>query len=395
MRIAIFSDVFYPELTGISDSIITLAKGLAQYGHEIRFYVPHYSVKDYRKVGLEPKELQLGPHISIRRLSALSFGASTGQGRTVITTGAAYRSLKKWKPDIIHTQLCFGTGLEALIAGKKLNVPVVGTNHTDMTEFMHYGPTRSKWFAKIILDYISWYYNRCRFVTAPSNFIFKGMIKHGFKKPHRALSNPVDIVSFHPPAPDEKISLKKQFGVTDKTVIFTGRLAAEKHVDVLIRAFAAAKKSVPDASMIITGFGPVEEALKKLSEELGLGKSIKFLGLVSPATLIQAYQASDIFTIASTAETQSLSMMNAMASGLPAIGVRAGALPEYINDQNGFVVEPGDYEAIAKKLVYLFNNPSVKELLGHNARTYVEQFSIPNIVKEWITLFMKVANISS
>src|SRR5258708_1697492 len=183
MRIAIFSDVFYPELSGISDSLITLAKELAKRGHKIVFCAPQYSKKDYALVGQKPQEPDFGPNISFIRFPSFSYPTGTNQGRGVIPTGSRLLRIKKFNPDIIHTQLFFGVGLEAIFAARMLTKPVVGTNHTALKEFLKYSPIRSQWFAKALLKYMNWYYERCELVTAPAPSILEGMREMGSAMP--------------------------------------------------------------------------------------------------------------------------------------------------------------------------------------------------------------------
>lgn len=389
MRIAIFCDNFYPELSGISDSIIATAKGLAAHGHEIRFYVPWHPKRNYRKVGHKPRELDLGSSITVKRLPAILMPAPTGQGRFSLPLGTSLRSLRAWHPDIIHTHHFGGAGLEAVIASRLLKVPLIGTNHTPFREFMQYTPIHTAWAVNTMLRYVSWYYNKCVFVTAPSHFLFQEMIDYGFKKPHRSLSNIVHPEEYQPVDDMRKAELRQRFSLHGPTIIYAGRLAPEKHVDVIIQALSTVVQTSPNARLLIVGHGISEKPLKNLAKDLHLEDHVRFLGYVGQETLAEAYQAADIFAVTSTAEMQCLSMMNAMLCELPVIGVRAGALPEYINGANGFVVEPGDHQDLAQKILFLINNPEEAKLLGHQGRSFAEQFSSPNITEEWLTIYKR------
>lgn len=168
MKIAIYSDNFYPEMSGLSDSIISTAKGLSQKGHRIIFYVPRYSKKNFRISKLKPEELNLGNNIDIFRLPSLPYPpAPTKQGRIALPLLASYRHIKNFNPDIIFTQDFFPAGLEALMVSRIFKKPLVGTNHTPLSEFLKYAPVRIKWLERVALKYVSWYYNKCIFVTAP------------------------------------------------------------------------------------------------------------------------------------------------------------------------------------------------------------------------------------
>jgi glycosyltransferase involved in cell wall biosynthesis len=394
MRIAIFSDNFYPELSGISDSVISLARTLAARGHIIHFYAPYYAKKNYAVLKVPFHELDLGPNIQIHRLFSIPFPMGTEQGRAVIPLGLHHKEIVAFDPDIIHTQMFFGVGLEATLASWRLKKPLVGTQHTAVKEFLRYSPIKAKWFDEVFLDYVNWYYEHCDFVTAPSQCVFDEMRALGFKQDHtQVISNPVDIKVFHPAANAANTAeLKKKFGFTDATIIHAGRLSIERHPEVLVKALPIIKKVVPDAMLAFAGKGTMENDLHALAQSLHVEDSIKFLGFVDHPTLCQAYNAADIFGITSTDDTQSLVMMQAMAAGLPVIGVNARGLPEYINAENGYVVEPNNEAAVAEKAIYLFTHPAIAKKLGAGARTYAEEFSEEKIAERWEEIYKTTIN---
>lgn len=390
MKIAIFSDNFYPELSGIADSIIALSRELASRGHEIRFFVAKYDKKDYEKVGLAMDEINLGPNVSVYRFPSFSYSAPTGQARAVVPSINGWKEAKKFNPDIIHTQLFFGVGLEALRAAKKLKVPLIGTNHTAITEFVKYSPIRGEWVKKLFLKYAVWYYNKCDFVTAPSESVFNEMIPSGFNKPHKPISNPIDLEIFNPILSGDKVEIKNKFGLTGPTIIYAGRLAEEKNIDVLIRAVAIAKQKITNVNLALAGHGMAKDKLLKLAQELGVVDNVKFLGTVSKNDLADVYRVSDIFAIASTSETQSMTLMQAMACGLPAIGVDSRALPEYIKSDVGFIVRPSDYKAMADKFIYLLTNNEAREIMSKSAGEYLKDFSASRVADKWEDLYNQV-----
>jgi glycosyltransferase involved in cell wall biosynthesis len=391
MRIAIYSDNFYPELSGISDSLIALARELAGRGHFIHFFVPRYSNKDHTLSNLERGEIDLGPNVAITRFSSLYFGAGSGQGRLVIPL-ARLSALRAFNPDVIHTQTFFGVGMEALIASRMLNIPLVGTNHTAIKEFLRYNPLESQWSDNLVVRYVNWYYSKCVTVTAPSKSVFAEMDCSHFTKPGIAISNPIDTVTFHPLENTDE--LRKKFGVGDWPIMHAGRLAVERSIDVIIKALPLVKKEFPEAELIISGRGVAEQQLKSLATELGVTDSIKFLGYVEQQTLVEAYNAGKVFAITSTADTQSLVMMQAMACGVPVIGVRARALPEYINDTNGFLIEPGDHEALATRIIELFKNEDLRKKLGAGGRASALQYSPAAIADRWEKIYSEAAEVS-
>jgi len=391
MKIAIYSDNFYPEISGISDSIILLAKELAKRGHQINFYVPRYSKKNFEIAKYAYQEIDLGENINIFRLPSISFpGSPTKQGRIALPVLSSFRHIKKFNPDIIYSQDIFPCGLEALMITKILRKPFLGTNHTPMAEFMKYSPINFKWTEKLCLKYVSWYYNRCQFVSAPNKSIISEMKKYGFKKTSRTISNPIELHDFKSYEKERKRALKKELGLSEHTVIYTGRLAPEKQIDVAIRAMAKVKKVFPDINLALTGHGIAEKSLRKLVKKLKLENSVKFFGFVEYGEkYTNLYNACDIFTVTSTAEMQCLSMMQAMACALPVIAVNAWALPEYVNSKNGYIIDIDDYQDLAEKIIYLFQNPGKISELGQGGLEYVKNFSSEKIAEAWEEIFLR------
>lgn len=386
MKIAIFSDFFYPEISGISDSVILLGQELAKRGHTVMFVVPWYAKSDYRVAGLKPGD-NFGPNIIMKRLPSIGIPFSpTKQMRTPLFLGLGIYWLWKFKPDVIHTHSPLSPGYEAWLASKLFKIPFVGTNHTPMSEFLS-GP---KWFVTAVCRHYSKFYNKCAFVTTPSQYLLDYMRNYGLIQKAKAISNPMDTANFSPVKNEaEKLALKKGFGFSSQTVLYTGRLAEEKHVDDIIRAVALAREEIPDISLAVTGHGKAENKLKKLAEELGIKDKVKFMGFVDKEIYPLVYKASDLFAIMSTAESQSISLVLAMSSGLPVIGANARALPEFINKNNGVVVAVADYKTLAKEIIRILSNPELIKKLGAGGVVSASKYSAGVIAKEWEEIYKK------
>ena len=386
MKIAICSDFFYPELSGISDSILLFAQTLASEGHEVMFVVPKYSKKDYSyisKMGIENPNY--GPNISIKRLpSMIYFRAPNKQSRIILPFGIGLFSMIKWKPDVIYTQSCFVVGFDAFLATRILKVPLIGTNHTPYGEFIHDSPNP---IIKGMLKYSSWYYNHCDYVTTPCTSLLDEMRIYGLKQKASMLPNPIALSEFIPVSNEKKLELKKEFNFSDNTILYTGRLATEKNIDVIIAAVAIAQKKIKDLSLVIAGHGMAKDDLVKLSKDLGIEDSVKFLGFVPQEKLPAVYEASDLFIIMSVAESQSLSLMQAMSTGLPVIGANYRALPEYIDKNSGFIVEPRDHEKLAEVICEIFENKEMAKNLGLGGIKSVAQYAPEIITNRWKQIY--------
>jgi len=388
MRIAFFSDNFYPELSGITDTIITTGKELKKRGHKVVYICPRYSPQDYA-VGKRQYPIKKNDDtidgMPIVRLPSMPMPLSpTGQSRFAFPTGASFTFLDSFKPEVIHTQSPYGTGLEALHAAKRYGVPLVGTNHTAIEDFFPFG------MRAMMRRYDAWYYNHCNFVTTPYAALLRRMGKKGFHKPGRAVANPAELQAFGPATPEEKAEHKRSFGLTGPVVLYAGRLGVEKHVDVVVRALALLVKDFPTITLVATGHGAAESGLKKLAQKLGVGRQIKFTGFLSRATLPHAYKTADVFAMMSTSDSQSIALMQAYSSGTPAVCARARGLPDYTPKEAGFLVEPGDHKALAAKIKLLLHDDTLRATMGAAAVDFAKKFSPEKIADEWEQIYESV-----
>ncbi|MBI4085885.1 MAG: glycosyltransferase [Candidatus Liptonbacteria bacterium] len=391
MKIAIFSDNFYPELSGISDSFITLAKELSKRGHFVNFYVPRYSAKNYQTAGIaDQSENEIGKRVRVVRFSSISYPMPTTQGRLIIPIGLRTLSIKKFNPDVLHTQLFGGAGLEALIAGRILGRPVIGTNHTVVREFLRYSPIQNKSFLNLILRYVNWFYGKCDFLTSPSMFLIKDMEALGFSGNSAVVYNPVDTKFFRPLSAKNNNELKRKFGLAYPAVVYAGRFAPEKKMDVLFKAFGIVRKTIPSATLAVAGHGVTKDSLQSLSKTLGMEKNVVFTGTLSKPVLAELYHAAELSATASTSEVQSITMLEAMASGLPVVGVNARGLGEHINVKNGLLAEPDDPEDLARKILLLLKKDSLRKKLGAGAAVFAQNFTTERIATDWEQIYEKV-----
>ncbi len=307
----------------------------------------------------------------------------------VLPSGLRWRLMQAFRPDILHVHLPFAVGLEGLLAASRLGIPLIGTNHTPLTEFLRYSPVRGAWARRAASRYAAWFYGRCAFVSSPCHAIFREMEAWGFHAPHRVIPNPIRLNVFRP-LPDRS-RLKHAFGLSDFTILYAGRLAPEKHLDLLVRAVASLAALAPRITLALLGSGSAEGELRSLCRSLGVADRVHFFGyLPDLASMAEVYNASDVFVIPSTAETQSIAAMQAMACGLPVVGVRSWGLAEYITEATGLLVEPGDQDALTKALAHLVHHPDARFRLGNEGRAFVTRFSPVAIASEWEAIYRRV-----
>ena len=204
MRIAMFTDYFFPELGGIQDSIATISRSLGGRGHQVDIYAPRYAAADYRRIGVPMRERDLGDNVRVRRRLSLPFPSSTRQSRAALPSPIA--------PAVLAVPNEAGRDPRAFVfrhrAGgaaerRRLGIPVIGTNHTTIAGFGPHIP--------ISVDragaYVTWFHNRCDYVTAPSQSVFAELGLAKLRRPHQVISNPIDTVLFAPARPAERETL--------------------------------------------------------------------------------------------------------------------------------------------------------------------------------------------
>ena len=389
MRIAMFTDYFYPELGGIQDSVATISRTLGRRGHQVDICAPRYANRDYRRIGSTVRERGLGANVRVRRRTSLPFPSSTRQSRAALLSPIAWAELLgREKPDLIHVHSFFGIGLEALLNGSFLGIPVIGTNHTTIAGFGPHIPVSVEWAAA----YVMWFYNRCDYVTAPSRSVFDELGETKLCRPHRVVSNPIDIELFTPLRAEDGAGLRARFGLRSPTITYAGRLGPEKNIEVLLHAVAALRAQGTVAELAIAGHGSHEPVLRGLAAELGIGDQVRFFGTLAQDELARLLRISDIFAMMSTSETQSMVLLQAMASGVPVVAAQSRALPEFVSASNGVLVDPHDADRLARTLAKLLGSPEQLRQFSSGARRSAERFGVESVTDEWESLYRSVLN---
>lgn len=220
------------------------------------------------------------------------------------------------------------------------------------------------------------------------------MKKNGVKTEDDAISNIIDTKNFRPlVSQTEKEKIKKEFGLANHQVIsFAGRFAIEKRVEILLQAILLVRGQFPRVVLALAGSGVQRDNWERLIRNLGLRDNVKFVGALSKPQLAKLFQASDVFAIASAIESQGMVALQAMACGLPVVGVNGQAIPEYIDAENGFIVPVDDYQEMSKCLIKLLADPINAQKLGQVGRQKVEKYSKQNIIKEWERVYQLTLN---
>ena len=367
MKIALFTDTFPPQVNGVANVVKSSAEILVEKGHDVRVFTVSSG-----KASKGPSPEKFG----LTRIFSMPFFGYPNE-RFSLPLGWTLAKIKSFKPDIIHVHTPFAVGWEAVLSKKILGIPLVGTHHTFFDHYLKHIYADYGWAKKLSSKYVAAFYNRCDLVVSPTMTLADTLESYGVSRPMVVVPNSIDTDFFKPAADkNEKEELKKQLGFSKNVLVYMGRVSYEKSIDVVIRAMSVIAGKSTDSTLVIIGGGPERENLEILAKRIGVEKNVRFMGFLYGRELAAALRASDVFVTASKSENFPLSVIEAMASGLPIVAVSALGLPEIVEDgRSGFLVSPDRPEEIADRVLKLFNNETLLEKYSSASRELSNRYS--------------------
>jgi len=229
--------------------------------------------------------------------------------------------------------------------------------------------------------------NKADYVTAISNYLLDLARKYGYRGLAEVTPNGVDIQKF-------SVRGGAAFGgknLKNKVIITTSRLVLKNGIDILIRAVAEVKKTLPEIRCHILGDGPERQKLEKLTKDLNLEKKIKFFGHVPYNEIPQYLHEADIFVRPSRSEGMGNSFIEALAAGLPIIGTPVEGILDIIEDgKTGFFAKVSDFQDLANKIIFVLNNRQLADFTVKNGTVMIsEKFSWDKIAESYRAIFSK------
>jgi len=246
----------------------------------------------------------------------------------------------------------------------------------------------------ILKAYGARFHSKADFVTLPTQAAID-MFSAGdkIKIPMAPVSNGVDLARFTPQS--VPTSLYEKFNLpTDAPIVsYIGRLDAEKHISVLVRAFVRVNARHPEAHLLIVGDGTDATRLKSLVKEFGLQQHVTFTGRVSDEDLVMLHCVGTVYCIPSPAELQSIATLEAMASGQPIVAVDAGALRELCqHKRNGYLCEQDNDEQIATGLDAIINDASLRESMSKESLVIAKTHDLQTTLQQFEKIYQDLIN---
>lgn len=408
VKIAIFSDTFLPKIDGIAVSVDHFCRLLGERGHSFTICCPKYGEDD---------ELEYDEPIQVFRFKNTQLPSYPDVKVVLPSLKKTVKAVRDFGADLIHIQTPGLLGQYGMLAAKRYGIPLVGTYHTLVSEQEMYISFYRLLKVDKLLDYFQankkvkkrleklervekfatgrlkkaliWkltnrLYEMCETIITPTEMIRQELLDHGVRKPISVISNGMDFTLF-------RNGRVKQAPQGAPRLIHVGRISYEKNVEIVLRSLAVLKERFPGITLDVFGDGPALTSLKIEARHLGLMDDVKFHGFVSRETLPDIYPDYDLFLTASTMETQGLVVLEAMACGLPCVGVDAFALPELIQEgRNGYVVEPGHHMNMAERAERILKNPSIYQSFSEQSLTIAREHNILECANRMENLYHQV-----
>lgn len=372
MRIGIVSETYPPEINGVALTVHSLAAGLAARGHSIDLIRPRQSQPHAHEPGIDVLDMRGG---ALPRYPGLRFGLPAG--RTL------RQHWKEQRPDAIYVATEGPLGWSAVRAARRMGIPVSSGFHTRFDSYAdHYGVG---WLTPVVRGYLRRFHQRSAATLVPTEALAEELRGMGVGNA-RLLRRAVDTKLFHPDQRDE--SLRAAWGVdaTTPVALYVGRIAAEKNLELAVRAFRAVQQQVPNARYVWVGDGPSRAAIEAANPDF------IFVGVQRGEALARYFASADMFPFPSLSETFGNVILEALAAGLPVVAYAEGAAREHLDSGvNGYCVASGDADEFIAATVRLASNPGLIRHMGRAAHLGMAGLSPDAVIRDFEALLREMA----
>jgi 1,2-diacylglycerol 3-alpha-glucosyltransferase len=374
MKIAFFTDTYYPQLNGVTISVDNFSRELRKRGHTVYIFAPKI-----KKRRIPDENLTNLP--SIKVLSS--------EPPIYIPMPKSYKDYAKIFRedfDLVHAH---GNGAFSLLGyqvARMKRIPFVLTFHTLLNKYTHYFLKGRVVKPKMVETGLRLFANLCDGIITPSEKMKKELISYGVKKPIHVIPNFVET--------DEFKKIKKNYlhkrlklPVNTPILLTVGRLGKEKNFEFVLDMFHDLIQEDQLTHLVIVGNGTESKNLKQLSNDLGLSQRVHFTGKINQKYMPSVYKDSNIFVFASTSEVHPLVALEAGAAGIPLIVANDSAFTNVVIDgKNGYLL-PLTKKKYIEKIQYLLGNQKLCKSMGEYSIQLIEKNFPPEVLTEKLITF--------
>ena len=374
MKILMQTELFPPFVSGESVFAGSMARAMAARGHRVAVLT---SSTD------GPARIERQGQVRVVRVASSANPAYDTFRQSTWPFAEAQAVVERFRPDVIHINDHGPIALALVALSKRRRIPLLASNHFIPPNVWLNSPGLERWSHRLGLNgaiddllwgWLVWVYEQADLMTAPSQTAVDILRRHGLTCRAMPLSNGVDTTRFHPSRRRE--GFFSRWGVPEgaPVLLHCGRLYPSKLCSAILEAFEEAAWDI-GAWLVVAGEGPDRPRLERQASHMDCSRRIVFTGHVSDDLLPGMYASSELFVISSMTELQGIVVLEAQASGIPALAVRAGALPELVRPGvTGALYWPGDTAELARHMVDLTHDG--RQRLGHGARQMAERNSV-------------------
>jgi len=372
MRIAYITQSYPPMVSGASLVAKSLAENMAERGHKVLVIAASDRSESYKLIK---------GNLTVLRLRSIHNPMRVGQRFLLYPRRSILRSLRKFQPDIIHTHEPLQMGLLCLEYARRTNIPILLSVHQLPWFVSAYLP---KFFGmkrvaeSALWTYARWLLRQFTTLVTPTQTIAR-IIKSMAGIEPQTISHGIDLEIFRPHFPSsEEIATRTRLKLPSNVpiILHVGRLDADKSVDLVIKAVEGVMRQT-SAHLLLVGDGRQKPALMKLCKSLGIEKRCHFPGYISMEEgLPDIYRSANLFVTASEIETQGIVLLEAAASGLPIVAVRATCIHEIVHDGvNGYLTESKN-TALGNAIADLLLDSDKARKMGQAGRKLMQEHNI-------------------
>ncbi|OTA49466.1 glycosyltransferase family 4 protein [Limosilactobacillus reuteri] len=324
MNIGIFTDTYFPQVSGVATSIKTLRDELIAQGHHVYIFTT-----------TDPKAKHDDVENGIYRFASIPFVSFSDRRIAVRGVFRAIKLAKKFQLDIVHNQTEFALGVMGKTVAKHLHIPCLHTYHTMYQDYLHYIANGHILKPNDVARLAHLYLKNISGIIAPSDRVLDTLTSYHVESPIRVIPTGINLRVYSKRDSAEEIAdLRAKLGYGEETPVLLSlsRLAYEKNIHSLIEAMPDILAHKPDAQLLIVGDGPARHTLERQVREMQLNDNISFAGEISNDEVYHYYQMADVFVSASDSESQGLTYDEALASDLPIVVMRSEYTDQLIDD---------------------------------------------------------------
>jgi 1,2-diacylglycerol 3-alpha-glucosyltransferase len=376
MRIGMMADVYKPHVSGVTNYIALNKAYLEQLGHQVFIFT--FSAGDY-----EDEETNVIRSASLPLLD-------TGYYFNLRYTKAARRLVQTM--DVVHVHHPFLSGPLALLYCRQRGIPIVFTNHTRYDLYAQaYLPVMPDVVGNAALQsYLPAFCRACDLVISPSPGVREVLIQFGVDVPIQVVPNGVDLTPFANPV---QPVTRKELGFQPKDIVllFVGRLGPEKNIDFLLRSFTGAVQAYDHLRLVLIGGGPEKENLEDWVKRTGIQHAVRFIGSVAYDQMPRYMATADAFVTASVTEVHPLTVIEAMAAGLPVVGIRSPGVGDTVIDgETGYLAPQEDLAMFTAMIIRMAVGTSDRQRMGQQAKVESQKYAIERTSKLLLDQYQQV-----